>query len=202
MTITVNVADLDPYYFYGVCNKTVGKDANERITLAKWCVEHDMFFSRAKAQMDMPKSIDAKAVEEFMKTEFPKINEGIAAKLMRAAKRRAKRAECDAREAKNLSKVKAGFERAANSFDGAVKTFDALPSEVRAENAELRAEAVQGAVRAHLSFAHTMSSRGSYVKATKYCNLASAIDPDNAEAKSARATIAATASGWNRRGFR
>ena len=284
MTVKVKVADLDAYYFYGVRNKAIGRDANERIKLAKWCVDNDMF-SRAKAQMDMATAADPKAVEEFMKTEFPKIKEGIAAKLLRAAKRslqrgsttnakkyasyiltkfegtaveaeaetvldeanrreeakaakrRQKRADRDAKEAKraenkenrtrqselgpiekrlsmgrqdnvrglkakNLSQAKSGFEAAASNFKQAIINFDALPQDLKSGNEAMREEAVAGGVRADLSLAHSMSARGSYVEGTKYCNLALAIDPDNAEAKSARATIATTAGGWGRRGRR
>ena len=68
---------------------------------------------------------------------------------------------------------------------------------------QARANAVAGGISAYLNLAHTYSSRGNYNKATSYCNAALALDPTNAEAKSARAQISTTAGGWGmRRGRR
>ena len=64
---------------------------------------------------------------------------------------------------------------------------------------ELRDEAVQGGVQAYLNLANSMSARGSYQKGVAYCNQALALDPNNAEAKSTRQTIASTTAGWGRR---
>ena len=289
-THTVSAEDCDDYFFYGVRNRHIGKDAKARIELAKWCVDHDMF-SRAKAQMDQARAADPKIVEEFMKTEFPKIKEGLAAKLLKAgqrslrrsspknalkyasliltkfegtksvadaekladeaqkridekqAKDRARRRKAaekkeaakekttvDQRDkmlspceklidqgealnarglkAKNLSDKKSAFESAAAKFKAAIRHCDTqLKGEIgdtatKALNEE-RATAVAGGVSAYLNLAFTYSSRGSYKKATDYTNAALSLDPNSAEAKSARAQISTTSGGWGiRRGGR
>lgn len=80
----------DPYWYYSVRDKHLGNDAKGRIKLAVMCAEHDMF-SRAKAQMDKARATDPKAVEEFMKNEFPKIKEGLADRLLKAGQRSLRR---------------------------------------------------------------------------------------------------------------
>jgi len=289
-THTVPAEECDDYFFYGVRNRHIGKDAKARIELAKWCVDHDMF-SRAKAQMDQARAADPKVVEEFMTNEFPKIKEGLAAKLLKAGQRSLKRSSpknalkyasliltkfegtkavagaekladeaqsridakqekqrahrrrtAEAKEAaktkttsdqrdkilapieklidqgeehntrglkaKGLSDSKGQFETAASRFESAVKRCDtALQGELGETGTkaiqEARANAVAGGISAYLNLAHTYSARGSYKKATDYCNAALALDPNNAEAKSARAQISTTAGGWGmRRGGR
>jgi tetratricopeptide (TPR) repeat protein len=89
-TFVVPVHECDPHFFYQVRDKAVGNDAAERIKLAKYCVDHDMF-SRAKAQMDRARSIDKAVVDEFMKNEFPKIKEELAQRLLDAGRRALRR---------------------------------------------------------------------------------------------------------------
>ena len=289
-THTVEADRFEPYFFYQVRDKALGNDAAGRIELAKYAVDNDMF-SRAKAQMDAARAIDPKTVEEFMKTEFPKIKEGLAARLLKAAqkalrvgstknahkyastiltkfggtkvdgqatalldqvqakidadqaKKRAQRRrsekaleEIDAKQetakrdsmlapvekaidaaeaanrrgltGKNMSKQKAGFESAASKYKHAMKLADShskgtQEADLLTALAEMSQTGKDGAVQAYLNLANLYSSRGNYVKGTEYCNMALAIDPNNAEAKSARAVISTTTGGWGgRRGGR
>ena len=287
---TVPVELLEPHSYYNIRNKALEGDAKGRIQLAKYAVDNDMF-PRAKAQMDQARALDPAAVEEFMRTEFPGIKEGLAQRLLETgqrslrrgspknakkyasliltkfegtaaeagaeklleeiqarndeekAKKRANRrrveAEGEKREArtveaerdkvlkpveklldeanaantrglraKSVTKSKAPLEQAARTFEQAVKKAEAFlkqgaPDE-KTKNSleEMRRDAINGGVQAYLNLAHSMSSRGSYQTAVNYTNKALALDPDNAEAKAARATISTTASGWNRRGGR
>ena len=288
--ITVDAAKFDPHCFYTIRDKALGDDANGRIELAKFCVDNDLY-SRAKVQMDRARQTDPKVVEKFMETEFPKIKEGLAARVMASAnrafqnnsmknahnyasliltkfqgtkvdaqaealltkvqakidadqeKRRAQRrksearsAEVDAKQeeakrdsmlspiekaidsaekannrgltAKNLSKQKAGLESAASKYVHAMKQADAAAKSAQEPDlqkalGEMSATAKGGAIQAYINLANVYSSRGNYVKGTEYCNKALAIDPNNAEAKSARATISTTTGGWGgRRGRR
>jgi len=289
-THTVDADRFEPYFFYQVRDKALGDDVQGRIQLAKYAVDNGMF-SRAKAQMDTCRALDPKAVEEFMKTEFPKIKEGLAARLLKAAqkalrvgstknahkyasailtkfggtkvdaqataildqvqakidadqeKRRAQRRrsdkameeieqkketakrdsmltpvekEIDAAEAanrrgltgKNMSKQKSGFETAASKYKRAMKMANDYSTKTQEADlikalAEMAQTGKDGAVQAYLNLANLYSSRGNYVKGTEYCNMALAIDPNNAEAKSARAVISTTNGGWGgRRGGR
>lgn len=281
----VEAAVFDPHCFYSIRDRALGDDAAGRIELAKFCVDNDLF-SRAKVQMDRARQIDEKVVEKFMVEEFPKIKEGLAARVMEAAnrafkvgstknahkyaslvltkfggtsydaeatallkkvqakidadqeKRRAQRRKSEAANAtidankeaakrdavlapvekaidaaeaanqrgltgKNLSKQKAGFEQAASKYKHAISLCDSHSKKTKEPDllkalSEMSATATQGAVQAYLNLANAMSSRGSYVQGTEYCNKALAIDPNNAEAKSARATISTTTGGWGR----
>jgi tetratricopeptide (TPR) repeat protein len=110
--------------------------------------------------------------------------------------------------AKSVTKSKDPLEQAARKYEHAAKRAAAAlkqgaPDE-KTKNSleEMRRDAIQGGVQAYLNLAHSMSSRGSYQKAVGYTNKALALDPDNAEAKAARATISTTSAGWNRRGGR
>ena len=285
-THKVKAERFDPHFFYQVRDKALGDDVAGRIELAKWAAANGLF-SRAKAQMDQCRALDPKAVEEFMKTEFPKIKEGLAAKLMDAAnhafkvgsttnakkyasailtklqgtskdaeaealltkvqekidadqeKKRAQRRKSQAtdekveanqaaaaREAalgpvekaiddaeaanhrgltgKNISKQKAGFEQAASKYKHAMSLCashakSTKDADVLKALEEMSETAKQGAVQAYLNLANAYASRGNYKKGTEYCNQALAVDPNNAEAKAARATISTTTSGWNRR---
>jgi len=286
-TYKVDRAKFDPHCFYTIRDKALGDDAAGRIELAKFCVDNDLF-SRAKVQMDRARQIDEKVVDKFMETEFPKIKEGLAERVMASAnrafqngsmknahsyaslvltkfggtkcdaqaeamltkvqakidadqeKKRAQRRksaerneEIDAKQAvakrdsllapiekaidsaekannngltaKNLSKQKAGLESAASKYVHAMKQADAAVSKTQEPDlqkalGEMSATAKGGAIQAYLNLANVYSSRGNYVKGTEYCNKALAIDPENAEAKSARATISTTTGGWGRRG--
>jgi len=286
----VPVEDLEPHFYYNVRNKALEGDAAGRIRLARYAVDNDMF-PRAKAQMDQARALDPKVVEEFMETEFPKIKEGLAQRILEVgqrslrrgspknakkyasliltkfegtaaeagaeellkevqakidadtAKKRAQRRKVEAQkqeaEAKKIEKERDGFlrpveklldeaaaannrgltaksvsqskdplESAARKYEHAAKKADELLKKGPPDDAtttslqEMQRDAIQGGVSAYLNLAHSMSARGSYQKAVTYTNKALALDPDNAEAKAARATISTTAGGWNRRGGR
>ena len=292
-THTVPVEECDPHFFYSVRNKAIGDDAAARIELAKYCVDYEMF-SRAKAQMDRARQIDEKVVDKFMKEEFPKIKEGLAAKLLATGQRSLRRGstknakkyasfiltkfedteaipgaekllddaqrkedeknskkrmqrrkseeseaavkermEADKKEgylapieklldegnrantrglkAKNMSDTRSGFSTAATKYERAMKRCgEFLKQSISDESVttaltEMKATAQEGAIQAYLNLARSLSARGSYNEAVKQCNLALAIDPNHAEAKSARATISTTSGGWGiggRRGRR
>jgi tetratricopeptide (TPR) repeat protein len=107
---------------------------------------------------------------------------------------------------KNTGTARDAFSSAANKYKQAAKRAEAgLKSEKDPEFTkalqEVHAQAIHGAVQAYLNAAHSLSSRGSYKQAVQFCNKALEVDPDNAEAKSARAEFS-TASGWGRRGRR
>jgi len=288
-THVVPVELFEPHCYYNIRNKALEGDAKGRIQLAKYSVDNDLF-SRAKAQMDQARALDPAAVEEFMRTEFPKIKEGLAQRLLETGQRSLRRGspknakkyasliltkfegtaaeagaekllaevqakdeaartkkranrrrveaedeERDARmveagrdkllkpieklideanaanerglRAKSVTKSKDPLESAARKYEQAAKRAEASlkqsPDEKTTKSLqEMKNDAIQGGVQAYLNLAHSMSSRGSYQKAVTYTNKALALDPDNAEAKAARATISTTASGWNRRGGR
>ena len=106
--------------------------------------------------------------------------------------------------AKNISGARKHFDTAAARYESAVKRADSALKGSHAEDLmqalqEMRADAVRGGVSAYLNAAHSLAARGSFVEATKYTNKALALDPDNAEAKSARAEISTTGGGWGRR---
>jgi hypothetical protein len=88
-TVTVSADVFDPYFFYGVRDNAIS-DAKDRIELAKFCVDNEMY-SRAKVQMDYARAADPQVVEEFMRTEFPKIKEGLAERLLEAGQRALRR---------------------------------------------------------------------------------------------------------------
>ena len=286
-THTVPAELLDPHSYYLIRNKALEGDAAGRIQLAKYAVDNDMF-PQAKAQMDQARALDPAAVEEFMKTEFPRMKEGLAQRLLETgqralrrgstknakkyasliltkfegtaaeagaekllaeveakneeatAKKRANRRRVEAEDqerearvveadrdkvlrpieklideanaantrglqAKSVTKSKDPLEQAAHKYEQAAKRAAAAlkqgaPDE-KTKNSleEMRKDAIDGGVQAYLNLAHSMSARGSYQKAVNYTNKALALDPDNAEAKAARATISTTSSGWNRR---
>ena len=110
---------------------------------------------------------------------------------------------------KNTGTARDAFSSAANKYKQAAKRAEAgLKSEKDPEFTkalqEVHAQAIHGAVQAYLNAAHSLSSRGSYKQAVQFCNNALEVDPDNAEAKSARAEFS-TATGWGvggRRGRR
>lgn len=87
---TVPADEFDPHFFYNVRDKALGDDAAERIKLAKYAVEYEMY-SRAKVQMDKARAADPKVVEEFMENEFPKMRDGLAQKLLEAGQRALRR---------------------------------------------------------------------------------------------------------------
>lgn len=283
-TLTLSVDQCDKWFFYQVRDKTLGDDAKGRIQLAKWCVQNDMF-SRAKVQMSRARAADEKVVEEFMKTEFPKIKEGLGKRIFDVAKRSwsrgsaknakmwcsliltkfegtkvepeaealleeihkkleeeeerkqklrrkaaAAQAEREAKikedkrdkelapverlmregrqanhtglKAKNLSQAKSAFETAASRFKHAIKRADQGLKDTKDEQVakglqEMRGEATENAIEVYLNLANTYASRGSDVKASQYCNQALALDPENASAKSLRASLGG--GGWGRR---
>lgn len=88
-TVTVSADVFDPYFFYGVRDRAIS-GAKDRIELAKFCVDHEMY-SRAKVQMDHAREADPAVVEEFMKNEFPQIREGLAERLLEAGQRALRR---------------------------------------------------------------------------------------------------------------
>jgi tetratricopeptide (TPR) repeat protein len=291
-TVTVSADYFDPYFFYGVRDKAIGDNAKERIELAKYCVDNEMY-SRAKIQMDRARAADPQVVEEFMKTEFPKIKEGLAERLLEAGQRALRRgstknakkyasliltkfegtkAEAEAEKlldqvqatidekhakdrerrreleekkiqraakteaaqeerlfepidklmaqgkeantrglkAKNTGGARDAFSSAATKYKHAAKRAEAgLKSqkdpEITKALQETHAQAINGAVQAYLNAAHSLSSRGSYKQAVEFCNKALAVDPDNAEAKTARAEFSTANAGWGvggRRGRR
>jgi len=89
-THTVAADEFDPHFFYVVRDKALGDDAAERIKLAKYCVEHEMY-ARAKVQMDKARAAEPKLVEEFMENEFPKMRNGLAQRLLDAGQRALRR---------------------------------------------------------------------------------------------------------------
>ncbi|MHC4846936.1 MAG: hypothetical protein ACYTEG_00600 [Planctomycetota bacterium] len=89
------------------------------------------------------------------------------------------------------------YESVMHQVDKAIKT--APDEETKKHLEEIKAEAKSNGVQAYLSLANGYSSRGTYQKATTYCNKALALDPDNAEAKQTRMTISTT-TGWGGRG--
>ena len=288
-THVVPVENLEAHCYYNIRNKALEGDAKGRIQLAKYAVDNDLF-TRAKAQMDQARALDPAAVEEFMQTEFPKMKEGLAQRLLETgqrslrrgspknakkyasliltkfegtaaeagaekllgevqaqdeaarAKKRVNRRRVEAQDeerdarmveaerdkllkpieklldeanaanerglrAKSVTKSKDPLESAARKYEQAAKRAEASlkqsPDEKTTKSLqEMKNDAIHGGVQAYLNLAHSMSSRGSYQKAVAYTNKALALDPDNAEAKAARATISTTASGWNRRGGR
>ena len=110
---------------------------------------------------------------------------------------------------KNLSQARGLFDSAGKKFEQAIKKADQhlagdVPDEMMTESlGELRSEAVQGGVQAYLNAARALSSRGTYQEAVAFTNRALALDPNNAQALSARATISTTTGGWGvRRGRR
>ena len=113
-----------------------------------------------------------------------------------------RRANTNGLKAKNLSQAKSGFETAAARYKHAIKRADKGLKDTKDEQVakglqEMRTEAVQSAVDVYLNLANTYSSRGSHVEAHKYCNQALALDPENASAKSLRASLGG--GGWSRR---
>lgn len=289
-TVTVSKDVFDPYFFYGVRDRAISS-AGDRIELAKYCVDREMY-SRAKVQMDYAREADPAVVEEFMRTEFPKIREGLAERLLEAGRRALRRGstqnakqyasfiltkfegtkaeaeaeklldevqavideknakvrerhrELDERKAKraeetqerqvehlfepidklmaegkkansrglkekNTGGARDAFSSAAGKYKQAAKRAEAglkaeTDPEITKALQEVHAEAIHGAVQAYLNAAHSLSSRGSYKQAVQFCNKALEVDPDNAEAKSARAEFS-TATGWGvggRRGRR
>lgn len=105
--------------------------------------------------------------------------------------------------AKSIGKAHKPLESAANKYEKAMKMAkDAAGSapdeETKKILAEVENDAKKGAVSAYLALANGYSSRGTYQKATTFCNKALSIDPDNAEAKQTRLTISTT-TGWSRR---
>lgn len=286
--ITLKISELDPHFVYSEVSKSLGNDAKERINLAKFCVDHGMF-ARAKAEMDRARAADPAVVEEFMTTEFPKIREGLAGRVLAHAQKSARagsyeaakkyasliltkfegtaaepeaekllddiQAKMDAKAAKkreqrrkseeaveanaakiveqkrdaslspveklldeanrintrglktkNMGQARREFDAAGKKYESAIKRADKLleqgaPDEQTTQALqEMRASAVQGGVRAYLNAAHALSSRGTYQEATAFCNRALALDPENAEAIAARATISTTSGGWGVRG--
>lgn len=286
--ITLKISELDPHFVYSEVSKSLGNDAKERINLAKFCVDHGMF-ARAKAEMDRARAADPAVVEEFMQTEFPKIKDGLADRILKHARQCATRgshdaakryasliltnfegtaaepeaekllddiqAKMDAKTAKkreqrrkseeakeenaakiveqkrdsvlgpiekaidsastintrglktkNMGQARREFDAAGKKYESAIKKADkaleqGAPDEATTQSIqEMRATAVQGGVRAYLNAAHALSSRGTYQEATAFCNRALVLDPENAEALSARATISTTSGGWGVRG--
>ncbi|MHC4937840.1 MAG: tetratricopeptide repeat protein [Planctomycetota bacterium] len=106
--------------------------------------------------------------------------------------------------AKNASEYREAFGRATERYERAAKlAAKALEAdedeEMKKHLEEMRAESIEGAVHAYLNWANNLSARGSYQEAVKLCDKALALDPNNAEIISTRATISTTDGGWTRR---
>jgi len=136
-THTVSSDECDPHFFYSVRNKAIGNDAAARIELAKYCVDFEMY-SRAKAQMDRARQIDEKVVEKFMKEEFPKIKEGLAAKLLSAGQRSLRRGSTKNAK-KYASLILTKFEDT-EAIPGAEKLLDAANKKEEEANSKKRAQ--------------------------------------------------------------
>ncbi|MHC4940281.1 MAG: hypothetical protein ACYTHK_15155 [Planctomycetota bacterium] len=109
-------------------------------------------------------------------------------------------------KARTVGQSQAPLEGAAKKYESAMKAAaDAAKSaedpEMKKHLEEISTEARDSAVQVYLALANGYSSRGTYQKATMYCNKALALDPNNAEAKQARLTISTTV-GWGGRGRR
>ncbi|MHC4934439.1 MAG: tetratricopeptide repeat protein [Planctomycetota bacterium] len=110
--------------------------------------------------------------------------------------------------AKSVTQSIGPLESAAKKYESAAKKADELikkgpPDEATTQSLqEMKAEGIRWGVQAYLNIAHSYSARGSYQKAVTYTNKALALDPDNAEAKAARATISTTSGGWGLGGRR
>ena len=136
VTITLPAEEFDDYFFYSVRDRAIGHDAKERIHLAKWCVQHEMY-SRAKAQMDQARAADETVVEEFMKTEFPKIKEGLAERLLKAGQRALRRGST--KNAKRYASMVLTKFEGTKSDPGAEKLLDDVQKVLDAAEAKRRA---------------------------------------------------------------
>ncbi|MCZ6786648.1 MAG: hypothetical protein O7E54_05730, partial [Planctomycetota bacterium] len=136
-TYTVSADKFDPHFFYRVRDKALGNDAAGRIQLAKYAVMNDMF-TRAKAQVDQAEAIDPEFVKKFRADELPKIAEGIAARLLKAA-RRAQRAGSTKMAKKYASIILVKFEGTKAEAD-AEKVLDEVQKTIDDKTAALRAQ--------------------------------------------------------------
>jgi tetratricopeptide (TPR) repeat protein len=140
-TYTVSADKFDPHFFYRVRDKALGNDAAGRIQLAKYAVMNDMF-TRAKAQVDQAEAIDPEFVKKFRAEELPKIAEGIAGRLLKAA-RRAQRAGSTKMAKKYASIILVKFEgtkaevEAETVLEEVQKTIDDKTAALRAQRAKM-----------------------------------------------------------------
>jgi len=114
----------------------------------------------------------------------------------------ARRAYVDGLKARSVGQSQGPLEAAASRYEAAMKSAEqarakAPDEEARKALEEMRDESRDGAVQAYLALANGYASRGTYQKATTYCNKALALDPGNVEAKQTRLTIS-TSVGWRR----
>jgi tetratricopeptide (TPR) repeat protein len=140
---TVDADEFEPHCFYVIRDKAIGDDAAERIKLAKYCVDNEMF-SRAKVQMDRARAADPKVVEEFMQNEFPKIRDGLADKIL-AAGQRALRRGSTANAKKYASLILTKFE-GTPAEAGAETLLDEVDKKIDEEHAKVRAQRRRSAV--------------------------------------------------------
>jgi len=134
---TVDADEFEPHCFYVIRDKAIGDDAAERIKLAKYCVDNEMF-SRAKVQMDRARAADPKVVEEFMENEFPKIRDGLADKIL-AAGQRALRRGSTTNAKKYASLILTKFE-GTPAEAGAEALLDEVDKKIEEEQAKVRAQ--------------------------------------------------------------
>ncbi|MHC4953537.1 MAG: tetratricopeptide repeat protein [Planctomycetota bacterium] len=103
------------------------------------------------------------------------------------------------------SKVDSAFKSAAAKYEHAVRQVDAnLKTNPKDEDVvkalkEMRVTAVEGGVQAYLNLADSLAARGSYSGAKKACDDALKLDPNNADALAAKASISTADDGWSRR---
>ncbi len=136
-TYTVSAEKFDPHFFYRVRDKALGNDAAGRIQLAKYAVQNDMF-TRAKAQVDQAEAIDPEFVKKFREVELPKIADGIADRLLKAA-RRAQRAGSTKMAKKYASLILIKFEGTKAEAE-AEKVLDEVQKTIDDKTAALRAQ--------------------------------------------------------------
>ena len=82
--LKVPAARLDPYCFYMLRDKAIGKDAKARLRFALWAVDQGLF-AQAKAQVRKAAKDDPKLLEDLQAGKYPEIREKIAAHVLASA---------------------------------------------------------------------------------------------------------------------
>lgn len=138
--VKVSARELEPHSFYEIRSRHMEKTAENHLLLAKFCAENGMF-TRAKAQADKARAIDAAYVEREL--SMPGVMEGLAATVLKQA--RDLLAKGDLQEAERYATAVLDRLPDTQAGEEAAALLDEIESRTTQQQEEAMSEAVEAA---------------------------------------------------------